>query len=70
MTTHPYDPGRYSVLLFTPHNRKRGRLLVSNYQRSTEAAARWKRRTGGSAVVLRCLFNTALGRGAYSEKWQ
>ena len=68
--THPYDPGQYTVLLFTRHNRKRGRLVVLNYQRSLGAASRWARRTGGTAVVMRCLFNTSLGRGAYPAKWQ
>ncbi len=67
---HPYDPGRYSVLLFTRHNRKRGRVQASNYQRSIAAADRWARRTGGTAVVMRCLFNTELGRGAFPAAWQ
>lgn len=67
---HPYDPGSYVVLLFSRHNRRRGRLLAANFQRGREAAGRWARRTGGSAVLLRCLFNTELGRGAYSAKWQ
>ena len=67
---HPYDPGAYTVLLFTQHNRKRGRLFTANYQRGIDAAQRWARRTGGSGVVMRCLFNTSLGRGAYPAKWQ
>jgi len=68
--THQYDPGSYTVLLFTVHNRRRGKLQVKNYQRGIDAAQRWTRRTGGSAVLMRCLFNTALGRGAYPAKWQ
>jgi hypothetical protein len=68
--THQYDPGNYTVLLFTMHNRKRGRLQARNYQRGVNAAQRWARRTGGSAVLMKCLFNTTLGRGAYPAKWQ
>lgn len=70
LKAHRYDPGAYTVLLFTAHNRKRGRLAVKNFQRGVEVARRWRRRTGGSTVLLKCLFNDTLVRGAYPAKWQ
>ena len=69
--THPYDPGSYHLLLFSAAGRRRPRkMLVRNFIRAQRACHRWVRRTGGSAVVMKCLYNTQLARPAYPEKMQ
>ena len=55
---HKFDPGVYTVETFTGVGRKRKVWIVENYTRGQDFAIRWKRRTGGSAVVRRTLFNT------------
>jgi len=65
MMTHRYDPGCYSGITFTGIGRKRRIWLVANFTRGQRLAMAWQRRTGGSAIVQRTLFNTEIIR----RKW-
>ena len=58
MSTHKHDPGAHTVTTFTGIGRKRRVWVVANFTRGQAFAMRWKRRTGGSAIVQRTLFNT------------
>jgi hypothetical protein len=62
---HKYDIGVYTVETFTGLGRKRRLWIVGNYTQGQSLALRWKRRTGGSAVVRSTLFNTEQAR----RKW-
>jgi hypothetical protein len=63
MRRHKHDPGTYSVKLFTQAGRPRQKLWVANcYQASIELVQRWGRRTGGTGVITRCLYNSGLTR--------
>jgi hypothetical protein len=71
MTLHKHDPGVYTVRLFTSAGRPRQRQwLAVSYQSATGLVTRWSRRTGGTGVVLRCLYNSALMRPTMPERWQ
>jgi len=63
---HKYDIGTYSVQTFTGPNRQRKTWLLHSYTAAVNLAKRWHRRTGGSAVVRRTLYNTAMGE---HPKW-
>jgi len=68
---HAYDPGVYNLTLFAANGRRRPhKLLVRNFLRAVQVCGRWKRRTGGSAVVMKCVYNTQLARPAYSSEDQ
>jgi len=60
--SHKYDSGQISIILFDARNRKRKTMLIKNFIRAQDAAMRWERRTGGSAVVMRCLYNSTQKR--------
>jgi hypothetical protein len=62
---HKHDPGAYTVETFTGIGRKRKTWVVKNFTRAQAFANRWKRRTGGSAVVKLTIFNTENHR----RKW-
>ena len=71
MSLHQYDPGAYSLILFDVRGRRRPRkLLLRNFTAAQRACNAWTRRAGGSAVILRCLYNTQLGRPAYPPEYQ
>ena len=68
---HIYDPAVYNLVLFTATGRKRKtKMLVGNFMRAQQACKRWQRRTGGSAVIMLCLYNSQLGRPTYSPRHQ
>ena len=62
---HKSDPGIYTVTAYDAVGRKRGQRLRPNFQQSAHLAERWRRLTGGTAVVSRCVFNNGLGRPTY-----
>lgn len=58
---HRYDPGQHWVLIFDRRQRKvKNGVLVKNFVRGQQYADRWERRTRGSAVVVRTVYNTQL----------
>lgn len=66
---HKNDPGAYTVELFQAEGRKRRsrrEWVTGKFMRALSIANRWKRRTGGSAVVKRCIDNTELR----PERWE
>ena len=67
---HKYDPGMYSVLVFSKVGRSMGSTLKPNYISSVKLAERWKKWKGRSAVILKCVYNGALHRPCYPEKMQ
>jgi len=67
---HKNDPGAYTITVYSRLNRKRGVSTRASLTQAEALAKRWARRTGGSAVIHRCLHNTALMRPSYPEKWQ
>jgi len=64
------DPGSYSVILAGADDRPRSSVICPNYCRSKGIADRWRRRTGFHAAIVRCAYNTALQRPAYSVRDQ
>ena len=70
MKPHKNDPGAFTITVYSKLNRKRGSSTRTSLDQAKALASRWARRTGGSAVIHRCLHNTALGRPSYPEAWQ
>ena len=66
MTKH--DPGAYSVVVFDRLGRRRGIRIRANFMQSVKLAERWKRMTGGSAVVIRCIYNTEIRRELWASQ--
>jgi hypothetical protein len=65
---HKNDPGAYTVELFQAEGRKRRsrrEWVTTTLIDAQRLANCWKRRTGGSAVVKRCIDNTELR----PERW-
>jgi hypothetical protein len=60
-----YDPGAYTVLVFDSVGRRKGARTRSSLTAARALAARWIGVTRGSAVVLRCVWNSAIP----SESW-
>jgi hypothetical protein len=67
---HKYDPGTYTVHVFSSIGRPMGKTLKHNYISSVKLAERWKKWKGGSAVISKCVYNGALHRPCYPEKMQ
>ena len=68
---HKHDPGAYTVRLFTRSGRPRQRQwIVGTYTVGVALVQSWARRTGGTGVVLRCLYNNALVRPTMPERLQ
>ena len=67
---HKYDPKTYSVVCFSHTGRRVGERLRGNFQSSRKLSARWKRLTGGTAVIMLCLSNNALTRETMPENSQ
>ena len=59
---HKYDPKTYTITAFTPEGRRYGQRSRGNFQASKDLADRWRSMTGGTAVVVMCLYNNALSR--------
>ena len=67
---HKSDPGIYTVTAYDAVGRKRGQRLRSNVQQSARLAERWRRLTGGTATIHKCIANTGLPRPFYSKEHQ
>jgi hypothetical protein len=67
---HKHDPGAYRVEVFCRLHRKRGQSTRPNLMSAIALSDRWARMTGGSAVIVLVVRNTALGRPSYPEAWQ
>lgn len=63
---HKNEPDTYSIRAYDTLGRRRGIRLRQTLTSAQALADRWARLTGGSAVVHRCLYNTAITRG----KWR
>jgi hypothetical protein len=65
---HKNDPGAYTVELFQAEGCRRSRRewVTGELMPALSVANRWKRRTGGSAVIKRCIDNTELR----PERWE
>jgi hypothetical protein len=55
---HKYDMGQVSLILFDKRNRIRKTMLMKNYLNAQDASDRWERRTGGTSVVMKCMYNS------------
>jgi len=62
---HKNDPGTYTVTKFDKIGRKIGSELCSGVIDGQSIADAWAEESGGSAVVHRCIYNTAIKR----ESW-
>lgn len=66
---HKYDPGTYSITLFTKAGRpRRKQWLKANFLSSQFFVRAWARRTGGTGVITKCLYNSALVPPTMSSK--
>ena len=70
MKLHKNDPGAYTITVYSRLQRKRGTTTRANLMAAQAVGKRWARMTGGSAVVSRVIWNSALPRPTYPEALQ